>query len=453
MELRDIHEVLALLEQNEITNAQCFNMVPSENTMSWLAKVPLFLDVYHRYFFNDLEFRGAEKVASLETELATSLLQEMTGATYVNFRPLSGLNAMALVLASLGGGPGSTVMTVAREQGGHYATTDLMAMLGLSPCYITGPDPHTIDFDQLAVTVAHYRPHLLYIDQSNCLFPLDVERLIRVTRSVAPDTLIHVDGSHWMGLILGGQAPNPLAVGADSFGGSTHKTFPGPQKAIFLSKRHDLAELVEKTQHHFISSHHFGATLSLAIALLEFKHCGGARYAAYVVRNTQELGRHLYQWGLDVEGAERGFSAGHQLWVRTTPYGVSEAVAGQRLYEVGIRVNVYHVPPISSKPFLRIGVNEATYLGLQTADMAELAAIMVAAINGSEPPSVLTSRVAALRARCRMPYTFSMDDPELFKAVLRLILRVIAPADAIEIQARMVQLRESMLEGTRPTDL
>jgi glycine/serine hydroxymethyltransferase len=446
MELQDIHEVLALLERNEVASAQCFNMVPSENSMSWLAKIPLFLDVYHRYFFNDLEFRGAEDVAPLETELATSLLQEMTGATFINFRPLSGLNGMALILASLGGGPGSTVMTVAREQGGHYATTDLMAMLGLKPCYITGPDPHTIDFEQVAITLQRYRPHLLYVDQSNCLFPLDVEQLVHVTRSVAPDTLIHVDGSHWMGLILGGQAPNPLAVGADSFGGSTHKTFPGPQKAIFLTKRHDLAELVEKTQHHFISSHHFGATVSLAIALLEFKHCGGARYAANMVRNTQELGRHLYQSGLDVEGAERGFSAGHQLWVRTTPYGVSEATAGQRLYEVGIRVNVYHVPPISSKPFLRIGVNEATYLGLQTADMAELAAIMVAAIKGSESPSVLASQVAALRARCRMPYTFSMNDPKLFNAVLRLILRVIAPADTTEAQARLVQLAQRALE-------
>src|SRR6185436_6188532 len=102
------------------------------------------------------------------------------------------------------------------------------------------PDPHTIDFDRVAESLRDQRPTLVYVDQSNCLFPLDVRTLVETTRRVAPETLVHVDCSHWLGLVLGGQMPNPLALGADSFGGSTHKPFPGPQKAIVATNRSDL---------------------------------------------------------------------------------------------------------------------------------------------------------------------------------------------------------------------
>jgi glycine/serine hydroxymethyltransferase len=69
-------------------------------------------------------------------------------------------------------------LTVAQEQGGHYATESLAARLGYQVHTITGPDPHTIDFEGLETSLRTVRPTLVYVDQSNCLFPLDVERLV-----------------------------------------------------------------------------------------------------------------------------------------------------------------------------------------------------------------------------------------------------------------------------------
>jgi len=55
MDLKAIEVVLDLLDQHEGEASRVLNMVPSENSMSGLAKIPMLLDVYHRYFFNTTE--------------------------------------------------------------------------------------------------------------------------------------------------------------------------------------------------------------------------------------------------------------------------------------------------------------------------------------------------------------------------------------------------------------
>jgi glycine hydroxymethyltransferase len=446
MDLSAIENILDVLDRHEYDASRTVSMVPSENCMSALAKLPLLMDVYHRYFFNTTEsedewnFRGAQDVAWLETQFALPLLREFTGAKYVNLRPLSGLSGMAMVLSALGGGRGAKVMTVSPEQGGHYATAKLGERLGIETCYITGPDPHTIDYDQVAATVLREAPELIYVDQSNCLFPLDVHQLVSVVREVAPGTLVHVDCSHWMGLVLGGQIPNPLTAGADSFGGSTHKTFPGPHKAIVATNREDLSQKLAKAQFEMISSHHFAAAISLGIALLEFKLCGGRRYAATLMENTKELAVQLQARGIHVVAADRGFSGGHQLWVRTLPSGIDAYRASDLLYSAGIRVNALPELPGIRERVIRLGVNEATYHGFCPADMQELAAVFAWAVFKEQSSAKLSQHVAALRARYSNAYRFPSDDSRLFSRIMRMVTRVMGPAYLNEISVFVAEL-------------
>ena len=443
MQLENIEHILDLLARHEQTARRVLNMVPSENSMSALAKLPLLLVVYHRYFFNtslsadEWNFRGSQDVAELETHYAARLLRELTHAQYVNLRPLSGLSGMAMVLSALGGAQGSKVLTVSPEQGGHYATSSLARRLGFATCFITGPDAHTIDYARIATTIQQQQPGLIYIDQSNCLFPIDVEQLVGVARSADPDILIHVDVSHWMGLVLGGVVPNPLAVGADSFSGSMHKSFPGPQKAVVVTNRKDLWERIYQAQYEMISSHHFAATISLGIALEEFKECGGQKYAARIVENTKALGRRLYELGLGVEAPERDFSCGHQLWIRTSNCDVDAYLAGDRLYQAGIRVNAFPELPGISERVIRIGVNEATFHGLELNDMYELAEIFVAAVLATQDPKRLAERVAEIRARYFQPFCFPSGDERLLSRVLNLVRQVMSPnsSEAIDEMA------------------
>jgi len=421
-----VETALRLIASHEQAAARVLVMIPSENTLPPLARLPLLSDLYSRYFFNDTEdpgdwrFPAARDAAALETQLTIPLLRRLARASHVNVRPVSGLNTMTLVLAALAGPPGSPVAVLSPQLGGHYATATLAARLGLQPVLITGPDPHTPDLDHLSDLLRQHRPSLLYLDQSHGLVPFDIAAITDAARQASPGTKVHADVSHWMGLTLGGAVPNPLDAGADSFGGSTHKTFPGPQKGIIATRDPQIARLLRETQPHVISSHHYGATCALGLALALFaERCPG--YPRTIITNARTLGARLAEQDLPPEGAAFGYSKGHQLWVRTAARGIAAADAAGRLAAAGIHVNFLTDLPAISEPALRLGLNEPTWLGLQPGDIPELASIMTAAIFATRPHRDLAERTAALRTRLRgnhMPPSLHELSQQVFRVTI-----------------------------------
>lgn len=418
-----LDDVVRLLAKNESEARRGLSMVPSENSMSGISKLPLLLDPYHRYFFNESDhpdrwhFRGAQKLRDLEMNLTVPLLRELGRAEHVSVRPLSGLNAMTLVLAALGGETGSTVVTIAPENGGHFATPSVARRLGLKVEFLRGAGPHELDLDHAAELLARVRPSLVYVDQSHCLFPVDVASLVATVRAASPRTLVHVDASHWFGLVLGAAFHNPLDEGADSLSGSTHKTFPGPQKAVVLTRDAEIDQRVRDTQDYLISNHHFASTIGLGIALLEFRDCGGPEYAQAVVANTRRFGRLLDERGITVAAKERGYSAGHQLWLDTEGDGIPAKVASDRLFAAGLRVNFMAGLPGFPGQGVRIGLNEPTYQGLAGDDLVELADVFASAVHDTSPPEELAERIAALRQRTRFGAAVDSTSPLLETAL------------------------------------
>jgi glycine hydroxymethyltransferase len=438
-----VADVIKLLACNEDEARRTLSLVPSENSFSGLAKLPLLLDTYHRYFFNETGepdrwlFRGAQRVGDIEMQVTGPVLRELAQASYSSVRPLSGLSGMALVLAALGGEPGSAITTIAPANGGHYATPSIARRFGLRVTHLDGPDPHTLDYAKVTSEVARTRPALVYVDQSHALFPVDVQKLVTAVRAAGGDTLVHVDASHVLGLVLGGAFPNPLECGADSFGGSTHKTFPGPQKAVFTTRRADLAQRVEETQDYLISSHHFAATVSLGLALLEFRDHGGREYAHAIIENTRRFGRRLQELGCTVIAADRGFSAGHQLWLDTEADGVPAQRASDRLFEAGLRVNVAPDLPGFSHRAVRIGFNEPTYRGLRGQDVDELAEIFMLAVREQAPAADLACRVADLRHSCKGRYGVRLEPgSDLFDLAISMCSSALLDEQAAEPERR-----------------
>lgn len=405
---------LATLRSHEENAARTLTLIAAENLMAPVARIALCSDLYARYMFDEDDdpavgewrFPAAKDAAWLETQLAVPLLRHLGRARFVNVRPLSGLNAMELVLAALGGESGDRVVVVAPDNGGHYATASVARRFGLRPVEVGGPDPHRLSMATLARVCAAELPSLVYVDQCHGLIPFNLSEIVGTVRRHCPTARVHADVSHWLGLILGGEIANPLEQGADSFGGSTHKSFPGPQKGVVLTNTPDIAERLRATQPELISSHHFGAVAALGLALAAFVDHGAA-YAATVVDNTRTLGKHLAAGGLQVVGEEFGYSAGHQLWIQTTPH-LPARRAAERLYTAGVRVNWLDDLPLPD-PALRLGMAEATWLGLMPADMPELADIIVTALAAPERAGELADRTATLRARATYPYVLVLD--------------------------------------------
>lgn len=410
-----IDTALAALDDQQRRARTSITLIPSENSLSPLARLPLLTDATNRYFFNDTgtagwAFPAGREASAVETSLTLPLLRRLTGAAHVTVRPLSGLHAMTLALSALGGPPATPVVTVHPGQGGHYATADLARRLGLRPHLAGGPDPHSLDLDLLADLVATHTPPLVYIDQSHALFPFDIPAIAGAVTAAHPHTRVHVDVSHCFGLIAGGALPNPLDHGAHSIGGSTHKTFPGPQKGFLATNDPQIATLISAAQPTFISNHHLAATCSLGLAAAEFLACDGTGYAHTVLAAAKALGHALHASGLTPQATDRGITASHQLWIRTTPSGIDAPTAAERLYQAGIAVNVLPDLPGIDEPALRLGVAEAVYQGLTIDDMAQLADLIVCAILDPTAATAVASQISDLRATRRSPYQLPPDE-------------------------------------------
>ncbi len=371
MAVPSLDHLFDLLVEHEEKFNRSFSLIPSENALSPLARAAFLSDAFSRYFFNEREvfgrwsFQGGSIAGRIQTEVVVPLLRRLGRAEYVNVHPVSGLTGMTLALAAFGGEPGSTVLSVPVERGGHPDTAYVAHKLG----YRVGPLPfshwHRVDLEALSALVERTRPGLVYVDHATALVPLDLSGLASAVRAAGCSTHIHVDTSHVNGLVWGEVLPNPLACGADSYGGSTHKTFPGPHKAVLFTNSPELDEKLTLTAVNMISHHHLASVIALGIALLEFEHCEGRAYAAQVVANARAFGRSLAEAGVSVEGE----------------------------------------PPERTS-----GVNEATRLGLREDGMAVLAHFYEQAATNPGAAARLGSEVAELRRSVEPEYCFKGDE-------------------------------------------
>lgn len=376
----NIARLLSLLGAHEDRSLDCLHLTPPENTMSPLARLPFVLDGYGRYHFSGkYNFHGARELGAIEQQILIPLLRKQARARHVNVRPLSGINCMTAAIAGLCP-PGGTVLSVPADAGGHMSTPAVIERLGARVMDLPMRDPHEVDLAALEALLRGHQPSLVYLDQSSQLFPIDPRPIRDLLDRWSPRTLIHLDSSHTNGLILAGALPNPLERGADCFGGSTHKTLPGPHKAFLATNSADVAARLHPHLENLISQHQMAAIASLAITLIELEECGGAEYAAAVLANARALAVALDRRGLDVAARARGFTGCHQVWL-ALPGDADVETCVEGLYRAGLVVNSFDGLPGLPRPALRLSVAEVTRLGADEADIDELGAILAASIQ------------------------------------------------------------------------
>lgn len=427
-----LETLVAKLAQEQRRATRSVNLTPSENVLSPLARVPFVLDSYSRYFFDHLSkfgawsFFGALDSGGIEQEVALPLLREMTAAPYVTVQPISGLNCMTVALAALTE-PGDTVVTVPVGSGGHISTAGVAARLGLRALSLPMSDVHDINEDAASAMLRRERPALIYLDQSSQLFPVDPAPLRRLIDGYSPNTRMHVDTSHTNGLVLGGALPNPLDRGADTFGGSTHKTLPGPHKGFLATRSAELWDRIEQMCGVLVSHHHPADVVSLAITLLEMRDHGGDHYAAQVMANARVLARQLHEAGVMVAAADRTFTACHQVWVE--PATADDAVElTNRLFAAGLGVNRVALPGMAGSG-LRLSSAEVTRLGATEDDMRTLATALSSAIVAGESQEALRGQIADLRRRLDRP-RFCVDVRDI-DGVVPEMARLLAAIDEL----------------------
>jgi glycine hydroxymethyltransferase len=426
-----------LIEHEEKFN-RSISLIPSENAISPAARIAFLSDAFARYFFDERKvfgrwsFEGGSIAGRIQTEIVTPLLCKIGNAEYVSVHAISGLTAMTTALAAFGGDAGNHIISVDPSNGGHADTGYVAQKLGYVVHSVPFAGWAAVDFDALAELVSQVSPSLIYIDHATALVPIDIQQLVSTVRAASGSNRvhIHVDTSHVNGLVWGGQLRNPLVCGADSYGGSTHKTFPGPHKAVIFTNDGEIAEKLTLTAINMISHHHLSSVIALGIALIEFTECGGERYAAQVLANARTFARALAKHGIAVEGTAPWYTATHQVWV-TAAADVDPYKLASQLFQAGIVVNPYNPLPTSRAAGIRMGVNEPTRLGAQEAEMDELATAFADVTEG-EPIEAVGERVAGLRSR--LSPQFCLDDQQV-SALLRRLDPVFADARRFFVRA------------------
>jgi glycine hydroxymethyltransferase len=402
---------------------QTINLIASENTPSAAVRRVQISDLMGRYAEGhpnqgeqiNRYYQGTRYIDQIEL-LAEKEIKALFGARQADVRPISGNAAnTAIALGWLRGG--DTVIANSTDAGGHISHgpvgvfgrriqnrgqslkvgSDKFVNLHYLPLT---PDHYHVDAAATIELIDRTSPQLVVMGKSLFLFPEPVEEVAAFCKTKNIPLLY--DGAHVLGLVAGGQFQDPLHEGATWLTGSTHKTFPGPQRGVILGNLDPEAEqkfwpAADRGVFPGSSSnHHLYSLPALVVAIREMQEYG-REYAAQIVRNAQALGKSLDELGTPVEAREFGYTRSHMIAVNVAEWGGGVEVA-KRLEANDIIVN-YNMLPGDTDPRhpsgLRVGVPEMTRFGMDEQAMGELAQLMHDAIRGKD----VKAQVNALRGR------------------------------------------------------
>jgi aminomethyltransferase len=426
---------------------ECFNLIPSEMTLSPAARLLSVLDPAFRYAEHrkvkalaDAEvfyYQGTAFIEEVERRLVEELA-EFLNCRRVEARLLSGQMANMTVFSAL-------VDYLNREnrrreprrirlvlnhhilKGGHLSAQPMGALRDFlardpateAPSAVPFPvlteDPYRIDVSRLGELLEQHRPELIVLGKSLILYREPVAELRRLIDGLGLDTILLYDMAHVLGL-AGPHFQEPFAEGADLVTGSTHKTFFGTQRGLVAAdweerhSRYPLWEAVERrTFPGSVSNHHLGTLLGLLLAAYEMNHFKDA-YQRAVLANAKALARALREEGLEVAGDPAvGYTQTHQVLL---PVGYARGVeAARSLERSNIIVNFQATPQeegFTAAGALRLGVAEMTRFGMSEADFRPLAhLIRQVVMEGKE----VREEVVRLRGRF-LELSFCFSTPE-----------------------------------------
>jgi glycine hydroxymethyltransferase len=359
-----------------------FNLLPSENSVSPLARKYLSSDLAGRYTLPlnapfagetvDNSYAGTRYTDQIEA-LANAAASRLFHGKFATTRPLSGHIAAMSALAPLLP-RGSKILAISPDQGGYdgYAPGYLPALLGyeVRPLPATGVG-HSVDAETSVEEIRREKPNAVVLGQSFFLFPYPLREIAEAAHQQG--ALVLYDASHVLGLIAGGQFQDPLHEGADVLFGSTHKSFPGPQGGLLVTDREDLfAQIDPALVWRTLDNAHWNRIAALAQTLLELERVG-PEYATTVVENSRALARSVHDLGLAAIGESKGFSASHQILL--------DRAAIRDRHSVGLAAFArrWESQRLLTDLVGRLGTAEVTRLGLVPADMPRLADLLLRA--------------------------------------------------------------------------
>jgi glycine hydroxymethyltransferase len=316
---------------------------------------------------------NVDEVENIAIEYATRLF----GCNYANVQPHSGANAnLAVFKAFLK--PGDRIVGMDLASGGHLSHGAKVNASGAwFEAHSYGVDDNGfIDYAAVAELVKSVKPKMVIAGASAYSQVIDWAKFREIADSV--DAILLADVSHYSGLIVGEQYPNPFPY-AHIVTTTTHKTLRGPRGGMILCNNEEYSKKINSAVFPGTQGgplmHIIAAKAQCFYEALqpEFK-----LYAKQIIINSQVMAKTFIDAGVDVVS---GGTQSHMFTLDLRKEQLSGRQYADLLETHGITVNKNGVPG-ETRSFVetsgvRIGVAAETTRGHDAEWFQELAKRMI----------------------------------------------------------------------------
>src|SRR3989339_1373651 len=377
-------QIEKLIKNEAKRQKSVINLIASENYVSKDVLSALGSELTNKYAegYPGRRYYGGntiiDQVETLCMDRALKLFKLKKEDWHVNVQLLSGSPANFALYTALV--PiGEKIMGMKLSSGGHLTHGYPASMTGKlwnSTQFEITVENEEIDYEALKQLAIAEKPKLIVAGFTAYPRFVDFKKFREVADACG--ALLHVDMSHFAGLVAGGAYPSPFPY-ADSVMTTTHKSLRGPRHAIIFVKK-DEREFDKKIDKTVIpglfGGPHENNIAAAAVALQEASTSQFRKYAKQVVKNAKVLAKELQKLGWHIVS---GGTDSHLILVDTwmNGKGISGKEAGEKLEKEGIIVNMNTIPgetrSVMDPSGIRLGTCAETSRGKKEKDMIKIA--------------------------------------------------------------------------------
>ena len=402
---------------------ECINLIPSEQTISPMARLLSIMDPTFRYAehkrvksFYDAEvfyYQGTKFIERVETLLIEEM-KNYLNCSEVEVRAISGQMAnMILYSAYLDYLNRGDIKNEPRKiryvlnhhiiKGGHLSAQTIGGIKNFvsidprteKPAVVNFPvcldNPFKVDVEETKKIISEYKPELIIFGKSLILHREPVKEIREFLNTIDLECIIMYDMAHVLGLV-GQYFQEPFKEGADIVTGSTHKTFFGTQRGIIASNYKEEDKyyplwncILNRTFPGSLSNHHLGTLLGLLVSTYEMNYFKD-EYQKKVISNAKSFAKALKNCGLHVVGDPSiSYTETHQVVIKVG-YGKGIELA-KKLEENNIITNYQATADeegFTASGAIRMGVSELTRFGMEEEDFKVVAQFIHDVINNNK---------------------------------------------------------------------
>jgi len=287
-------------------------------------------------------------------------------------------------------------MGTALDHGGHLTHGSKVNFSGklydVVP-YMVDAKTERFDYDAIRAIARERKPKMLVAGWSAYSRSVDWKAFADIAHEVG--ALLFTDIAHVAGLVCAGLYPSPVGH-ADYVTTTTHKTLRGPRGGVVMCNG-ELGKGISKTTFPGIQGGPLMHIIAAkAVAFAEALRPDFTAYAKQVVANARTLAETLQAGGVRIV---TGGTDNHLMLVDVSSRGLTGKDVEIYLDEIGVTVNKNTIPFDKNPPAVasgvRVGTPAVTTRGMKEAEMREIGAIMIAAMDDMSS----RTRVDALRSR------------------------------------------------------